>query len=52
MIEIPKPDRTYADHSYPAYSLKAVESLLNSLGFEIKYFDDSEKQFIVKKVIS
>lgn len=36
VVELPRPSCVYADHSYPAYSQKQVEDLLNSIGLSIK----------------
>ncbi|EOT1930201.1 hypothetical protein LL394_005284 [Serratia marcescens] len=36
VVELPRPSCVYADHSYPAYSQKQVEGLLNSIGLSIK----------------
>jgi len=36
VVKLPKPDCTFADHSYPAYSKKAVIALLDSVGVSIK----------------
>lgn len=35
-VALPKPACVYADHSYPAYSRKQVEGILESLGVGIK----------------
>ncbi|WP_260515028.1 MULTISPECIES: hypothetical protein [unclassified Serratia (in: enterobacteria)] len=36
VVGLPRPSCVYADHSYPAYSQKQVENLLNSIGLSIK----------------
>lgn len=35
VISIPKPDCTYADHSYPAYSRRAVCEMISDLGYRV-----------------
>lgn len=44
---LPLPDKTYADHSHPAYSKEAVLAILKGLGFSYEYFDEYEESFIV-----
>ncbi len=43
IITLPKPNCTYADHSYPAYSEKQVKDLLESLGYAVRLRSDLGK---------
>lgn len=38
-VTLPRPECTYADHSYPAYSERQVVALLESLGIRINRED-------------
>lgn len=36
IVNLPKPNCIYEDHSYPAYSEKQVKDLLESLGYIVR----------------
>ena len=49
VVLLPLPTVTYADHSCKAYSFRQLEHILLSLGYSVKYFDNTETIYICKE---